>query len=446
MSLRTRTTVGLISTFASTLVVAAMASGPATAESHGPGGRPGGSCLDSSVPLPYEESFLARPEAQRLITGGGFDRATHAFARALCSAKGPKAAAKVVDQHGAQLWRLAVDRVQGRGHPRGTLSAGDDRPLYWARLAMVAALRQWSPAFDVSDAQRQSLIDDLDRVSRGQRDLHFPAGKKVTRVLVTGFDPFTINRDVRQANPSGASALALDGVTVKGPDGPIRIEAALFPVRWRDFEDGMVEETLLLHFRPGKKQVDAFATTSQGRVGRIDVEHFNGAWRAGFGDNENVCYRGMAPIAQGTPTVTPQPQWTVSSHPIDAMVAAGTMPFPVNDNRTVTEVPAGTSAGPVTTSCPAAPSPGTTVTTGPTPGSLARAGGGGNYLSNEIAYRATLLRDATGLDVPGGHIHTPVLEGLDPAKPDELTNATFEKNRSAINNQIRQLVLIAARR
>ncbi|WP_353953386.1 pyroglutamyl peptidase [Knoellia sp. S7-12] len=435
---------------APTLALAVLASGSAMAEptglaSSGSGSTQGAACLDASTTLPYEESFLARSEAGRLIVGGGFDDTVAAFSAALCAASGPEVAGAVVDGHGAALWRLGVDRVQGRVDTGGTLSAGDDRPLYWARLAMVAALRQWSPDFTVGDDERQSLIDDLDRVSRGQRDIAFPAADKITRVLVTGFDPFTLNRDVRQANPSGASALALDGLTVKGPDGPIRIEAALFPVRWRDFEDGMVEQTLLPHFRPGKKQVDVFATTSQGRVGRIDLEHFNGAWRAGFGDNENVCYRGMAPIPAGTPTVTPQPQWTLSTHPIAAMIAAGTGPYPVNDNRTVTEVPASTPPEPVTTSCPAAPSPGTTLTTGPTPGSLARAGGGGNYLSNEIAYRATLLRDATGLDVPGGHVHTPVLQGLDPTKPDELTNATFEANRAAINAQMRQLVLAAAR-
>lgn len=76
----------------------------------------------------------------------------------------------------------------------------------------------------------------------------------------------------------------------------------------------------------------------------------------------------------------------------------------------------------------------------PTPGSQARAGGGGDYLSNEIAYRATLLRDALGLEAPGGHIHTPVLEGLDAENPAELTNPTFEANCEAITAQVRALV------
>ncbi|PRY63664.1 hypothetical protein BCF74_10162 [Knoellia remsis] len=440
MPSRARSALVLTSTAALAVTLAA---GAATAAPVAAGST-AAACVDTSATLPYEESFLARTEAQQLIAGGGFDDTVAAFREALCGVGSAGAAATLVKEQGAALWRLAVDRVQGRVDTGGWLSAGDDRPLYWARLAMVADLRRWTPDFELTAAQRQQLIDTMDRVLRGQDDIRFPAADRITRTLVTGFDPFTLNRDVRQANPSGASALALDGVTVKGPNGPIRIEAALFPVRWRDFGQGMVEKALLPHFRPGKKQVDVFATTSQGRVGRIDIEHYNGAWRAGFGDNEAVCYRGIAPIPAGIPTVTPQPQWTVSTHPITAMVKAGTGPFPVYDNTQVTEVPGDTPIDPVTTTCPAAPSPGTVRADGPTPGSQARAGGGGNYLSNEIAYRATLLRDAVGLDAPGGHIHTPVLQGLDASKPQELTNPTFEANRAAINAQIRDLVLVAA--
>lgn len=438
LSLR-RTSLAPVLTFG--LAGALLAGGPAAAEPTLPTTD---GCLDEAAARPFEEAFLERDEAQRLIDEGGFKDALRTFTTDLCSAPDVDSADLLVERHAADLWRLAVDRVQGRVDTGGSLSAGDDRPLYWTRLSMVDQLRRWSPGFTVSDGRRQALIDSMDRVSRGQDEISFPAGDRVTRVLVTGFDPFTLWRDVRQANPSGASALALDGVTVVGPDGPIRIEAAVFPVRWRDFEQGMVEETLLPHFREGRKQVDVFATTSQGRVGRIDLEHFNGAWRAGFNDNENICYRGVVPIAPGTPTVEPQPQWTLSTHPIAQMVAADTGPFPVRDNQTVTEVPGDTPEEPVSTSCPAAPSPGTTLTTGPTEGSQARAGAGGNYLSNEVAYRATLLRDALGLPVPGGHIHTPVLQGLDPNRPDELTNETFEANRGAINDQVRQLVLVAA--
>lgn len=134
---------------------------------------------------------------------------------------------------------------------------------------MSAALRQWNPGFVLAEHDRATLIADLDRTSRGQDDIQFPRGRKVTRILVTGFDPFTLDSDIRQANPSGALALAVDGVTLRGPGGPVRLEAAIFPVRWRDFGDGMVEAALLPHLISSAAQVDAFATTSQSRVGCI---------------------------------------------------------------------------------------------------------------------------------------------------------------------------------
>jgi hypothetical protein len=101
----------------------------------------------------------------------------------------------------------------------------------------------------------------------------------------------------------------------------------------------------------------------------------------------------------------------------------------VLDNTSVTEIPAGQTAPVV--------SP-----TGPTPGSVARAGGGGNYLSNEIAYRATLLRDALGLTTPGGHLHTPVLE-FGPGNTTELTDPVFEQNQRDIVDQIRAVLKVA---
>ena len=152
----------------------------------------------------------------------------------------------------------------------------------------------------------------------------------------------------------------------------------------------------------------------------------------------------MVPAAPGVPTVEPQPQFTFTTLPLDALLAAGTGPFPVFDNREVVEVPGDTPPEPATATCPAAPSPGEYRADGPTEGSQARSGGGGDYLSNEIAYRATLLRDAVGLDVPGGHIHTPVLRGLSSTDRDELTNATFEANRAAIIAQVRELLLVLA--
>ncbi|CAL9585305.1 putative protein [Streptomyces sp. enrichment culture] len=370
-----------------------------------------------------EEQRLDRAVPQEILRRSGFADAAPEFARALGTARSYAQARAVVVREGSALWRRAVERAQGRGPGGGDLSRDDDRPLYWARLGMTREVRTYQPEFALDDRQRQTLIDALERTSRGQTDIRHPHGKGVKRVLVTGFDPFTLDRDIRISNPSGASALALDGTVIETADGPARVETAVFPVRWRDFTEGTVERTL----RPYLPRVDLFATVSQGRVGRFDVERTNGAWRGGFADNENVGRTETVPVADPAT----QPQWTSTTLPYAAIVAADTGPFPVYDNTSVTEIPAGGSQPVVRPD-------------GPSPGSTARAGGGGDYLSNEIAYRATLLRDRLGLGaaLPGGHVHTPVLR-FGAGNTTEITDPEFVRNRLDIIAQVRSIVAVA---
>ncbi|MEU9122346.1 pyroglutamyl peptidase [Streptomyces sp. NPDC048506] len=383
-----------------------------------------------------EEGRLTQAAPQEILRRSGFDCWAREFGRGLARMTTYQEARRYVAGEGRALWRRAVDRAQGRGPAGGDLSRDDDRPLYWARLGMTRELRGWQPNFGLTDTQRSALISALERGSRGQDSIRLPAGKHVLRIVVTGFDPFQLDADPRRSNPSGAAALALDGTTVRTASGrPARIEAAVFPVRWADFADGTVERTLLPHFRSGPRQVDLFTTISQGRPGRFDVERTNGAWRGGYPDNARESRTETVPIPAGVPTVTPQPQWTTTTLPYARIVAAGTGPYPVVDHTAVTEIPAGGTA-PVERP------------DGPTPGSTARAGGGGDYLSNEIAYRATLLRDAVRRPaLPGGHLHTPVLEfgpgNTDPAS-GRITDPVFVANRVAITGQVRAIVAVAA--
>ncbi|MCS0638235.1 pyroglutamyl peptidase [Streptomyces sp. LP05-1] len=400
-----------------------VASGPAAS-----GAREAGAGVTAPT---VEEARLDRAAPQEILRRGGFDSAGPGLAAALAGARSYAAAERAVTRQGSALWRRAVDRVQGRGPAAraGDLSRDDDRPLYWARLAMTRELRAWQPRFALSDPDRARLLDRLEVTSRGQNTVRYPAGRGVKRVLLTGFDPFTLDRDVRISNPSGAAALALDGTLIRTADGGrARVETVVFPVRWQDFADGTVERTL----RPHLPQVDLFTTVSQGRVGRFDVERTNGAWRGGFGDNLNVSETGLVPVTDPGS----QPQWTRTTLPSARITAADTGPFPVYDNTTVTEIPAGGTA-PVTRP------------DGPTPGSAARAGGGGDYLSNEIAYRATLLRDRLGLTgLPGGHLHTPVLQ-FGPGNTDPggaVTDPSFLRDRAAITAQVRSVVAVAAAR
>ncbi|MGW0533096.1 pyroglutamyl peptidase [Streptomyces sp. NPDC003032] len=376
-----------------------------------------------------EEQRLDRAAPREILRRSGFDSLTPELARALGKARSYDQARRLVVREGRALWRRAVDRAQGRGPAGGDLSRDDDRPLYWARLGMTRELRQWEPTrFSLGEAERARLIGSLERTSRGQDAVRYPGRHHAKRVLVTGFDPFTLDRDVRISNPSGATALALDGTTIRTAEGPARVEAVTFPVRWRDFGDGAVERAL----RPYLPRVDLFTTISQGRVGRFDVERTNGAWRGGFPDNENVSRTGTVPVSD--PAV--QPQWTSTTLRYKEIVEAGTGRFPVYDNTSVTEIPAGGTEPVVRPE-------------GPTAGSTARAGGGGDYLSNEIAYRATLLRDRLGLRdrLPGGHVHTPVLRfgagNTDPAT-GAVTDAEFVRNRLDIIAQVRGILRVAA--
>ncbi|GAA4001151.1 hypothetical protein GCM10022384_55070 [Streptomyces marokkonensis] len=388
-----------------------------------------------------EERRLDGDVPQEILRRSGFAAVAPVFARGLGRAGSYREARRVVAREGSALWRRAVDRAQGRGPARGDLSRDDDRPLYWARLTMTRELRTWEPGFRLTERQRAALFGELERTSRGQSDIRLPhggsgltgkgedgrTGTGVKRVLLTGFDPFTLDRDIRISNPSGAAALALDGTVIDTPDGPARVETAVFPVRWQDFGEGAVERALRAYL----PRVDLFTTVSQGRVGRFDVERTNGAWRGGFPDNDNVSRTETVPVADPAS----QPQWTTTTLPYEAIAAADTGRFPVYDNTSVTEIPAGDSEPVVRPN-------------GPTPGSTARAGGGGDYLSNEIAYRATLLRDRLGLhdSLPGGHVHTPVLEfGVGNADPaaGAVTDPAFVRNRLDIVAQVRAIVAVA---
>ncbi|MFF4028340.1 pyroglutamyl peptidase [Streptomyces sviceus] len=382
----------------------------------------------ATAPSPsVEEWRLDQAVPREILERSGFDTVPPRFNRALGAARSYAQARKVVVRQGSALWKRAVDRAQGRGPAGGDLSRDDDRPLYWARLGMTREVRTWEPSFGLSDVQRAALLDELERTSRGQTAVRYPAGERLKRVLVTGFDPFTLDRDIRISNPSGASALALDGTVIETADGPARVETVVFPVRWQDFTDQTVERAL----RPYLKRVDLFTTVSQGRVGRFDVERTNGAWRGGFADNDTIGVTGTIPVADPGS----QPQWTTTTLPYKAIVDADTGRFPVYDHTSVTEIPAGETQPVVRPD-------------GPSPGSTARAGGGGDYLSNEIAYRATLLRDRLGLHdvLPGGHVHTPVLEfgpgNTDPAT-GTVTDPGFVRNRLDIIAQVRAILVVA---
>lgn len=464
-------------------------------------------CLDASLPLSVEERRLAArmPDpadpsrlaatafAQDMIAGGGFEHVAPRVVDLLCRTRDTRGATAIAAREGRRLWTAAVARAQSTGTVRGPLPRTDDRPLYWTRLQVTAALRQWRPAGGLADARREAIIETFERASRGMSAISYPAGYGTARVLVSGFDPYTLDggdsgtapgaagNNIRHGNPSGATALAIDGTTHIGRDGRRQvIHAYLLPVNYTEFTAGWIEDTVGPHMRAGARSLTASITLSQGREGRFDLEVWNGRYHgvSPGNDGSRPCppVDGVPQIARDNPgchaTVVPRwggprvfdvrnpPQWTTASLPFGRMAAAGTGTgiapppgatwatgegFPVIRNTAYTEFPDCDSPERVTRN--AAPEGGMRPAqpgTPPAPTSCAYAGGGGTYLSNESAYRNTLLRDRLGRDIPAGHIHTPIMQHFAPTNRHGASDPTFAAWRRAIVRQTVALIHVAA--
>ncbi len=480
------------------------------------------------TPLPFSGANVVThdqtPLAERIVKGTGFDGFEPAFAKRLCAADGRTPvtsyakALKLVTEEGRALWRAAVDRAQGRrAIPAGALPASDDRMLYWTRLYMTRTLRQWAPSFHLGKAQAQALQWRFERASRGQLDIDLPRryaadGSRYRRMIISGFDVFTLgtpgtaNTGLRNGNPSGATALALDGREFRLADGSLlRIEAYLLPVSYDPFNRGMQEDTLGPWFRPGPRRVDASITISQGGANQFWLEAWNGRFHGSSAGNDGIVYcpadsalpnyvlplgsvtnPGTAPISlRGSGcNINPPRRWlgydsasrwrqnlpaqfSKASLPVRQLLAADTW-------RGIERPPGATSqaaegfdvtwhtnydffpdcTNPRTENVPtngvmnAMPDP--SLVLPPNRRICARNGGGGDYLSNESAYRNTVLRDAFRLEIPAGHIHVPVMNNYYTGVPasgggarndNAISDARYEAYRSAIVAQTRALLV-----
>ncbi|WP_285576783.1 hypothetical protein [Actinoallomurus iriomotensis] len=158
-------------------------------------------------------------------------------------------------------------------------------------------------------------------------------------------------------------------------------------------------------------------------------------------------------------SLTDPPQWTTTTLPIAQLIRANTgasVPRPPGDewpdpsvafgvvwHTNYTEFPDCASARQVTRNNPPPTDyPPPTAPTPPDPGSCSYSGGGGNYLSNESAYRNTLLRDRMGLHIPAGHIHTPDMQHFEGSF--NVSDPTFDAWRRAIVAQAGNLIHVVA--
>lgn len=310
---------------------------------------------------------------------------------------------------GEQLWQRAVINA----HPaQDTL---DDRPLYWQRLLEKRSFRQRCGAAEFCE----QALHTFEWASRGATDLQFEPRSDL-RILVSGFDPFSLDRHIDQSNPSGAAALALDGWLITANSKTAELQSVLFPVRFEDFDNGMVEAVFEPFITDTKKPIDMLITISMGRSG-FDLERYPGRRRSATApDNLGVktgadASRPAIPLLNGQPLAGPE--FVEFSLPVAAMTKIQS-PYPVTDNHNVATLENGGFAATTLLSLT---------------GQTAVSGSGGGYLSNEISYRTVRLVRSHNRDIAVGHIHTPRIEAFN------------QDTIKLISNQVRAIIGEAVR-
>ena len=273
---------------------------------------------------------------------------------------------------GSSLWNTASVDVQS-GHL-------DDRSLYWARLAGIQALH---------DTKRGHLVDTFEKSSRGLLGEELQGAK---RILLTGFDPFKLPENIEQCNPSGLIALKLSGVALKGYE----LSTGIFPVRYRDFDDNIVEKHLTREFTANKLAM--VVTCSMGRE-RFDLEKFVcGRRNASQPDNANLAYVDFK-LPPLDPHETQSAEFLESTLDWDN----DTLSQINTDHRIVVNHEIHTKEDGVRKA----------NSLDELSSKTAVAGSGGAYLSNEISYRVLRWLKHNHPDVPSGHIHVPRVDGFD---------------------------------
>ena len=375
--------------------------------------KPSEPAVDPHKTTVEEEKYASAAIHNKQVEQAGKD-----FEKAVKAAKTEAELRKLVTKTGEDLWKKATTTVQAS---KGEKQGGDnwnDADIYRARLRMRVALRKSSNSLLKGDKNTllPELIHNLEQTSRGMTTANFP-DKAEKKILISGFDPF----QGMQTNPSGLVAMYFDGKTI----GNANIQAAVFPVRFEDFDQKIVEN----FFGPKMSEVDAILTVSYTHLSpNIDIDRFSANHRRGDAPDNNDAYATEGPIIQGGEnfyeSTLPHeeimelnqgrksndrkyyyPQQTVTEN---------------NGNRTYNSAENNTKQL----------SP---QQEGPTLEELRKqgepiSGSGGSYLSNEIHYRVSKLRTETGenKDIPQGHLHI--------QEPNQ--HATFMKDMESLIQKV----------
>lgn len=385
----------------------------------------GGASIVSKIPrcvptLTTEEQKTPTAKASGFLTPGAAATAAR-FTAALNRTSSSADAEKVVRKFGEQAWQDSTAAARAGG--AGT----DDRQLYWTRLVLSNTLRQWDPMWRRTDADTMRRLHSrllllLEQTSRGITTAAFPATPDLKRILISGFDPFGFpgGGDIRQSNLSGAAALAFDGETLTAGAVSARIEAVVYPVRYADFDSGVIENFLRPHLT-GPQPPHLVMSISQGGS-QFELEEFAGRRRStdAFQENLGLVSGGSPTNPVEAPGLASGPEFLRTNVPapmLGAMRGAVGRKGAIPGETSVQYLPPKAAKAQTSAAGPPA-NPGKAVE-----------GSGGGFLSNEIFYRNSLLRTQTGSTVPTIHLHTPTLA---PGATDATRNTLIATIRNIL--------------
>lgn len=348
----------------------------------------------------------------------------------------------------------------------------DDRILYWARIKMMANMKNHPYLIRVL-VQRNRLEKLFETKSRGFDSVSFAGAGGRKKVLITGYDPFQIGSNPKRSNPSGATVLAMHGQNFTQGASNIHVQTAIFPVRFADFDQnpapnagtGVVESFIERFINPGHPNYvaadvpDVIVTLSQGGRFQFWLERFAGRTRGNVPDNLNI---------QGAqlPNTVPGDEFYETTLPelkiVPANNTAGVFRIYYNNKFEYTWMNGGVLTKgeylPATQtdntvlkiedpSHPdhaslqgAVPSALTNTTTPKKTEITSVQGSGSNYLSNEIYYRVARLRQIYNPAMKTGHYHLPAIQHAGTGEFASLVNPAITSTQDFSPDLTRQLI------
>jgi transcriptional regulator with XRE-family HTH domain/pyrrolidone-carboxylate peptidase len=368
----------------------------------------------------FEEYLRVFQEPQKLLQSSGLKDFASEFATQLFGLAAGADLNDFLKKQGESLWTKALAEIKNKK---------DDRPLYWTRLRCLAALRAYYASKTPPGQPSTATIHQFEYPSRGLSTTGKLELEANTKAIFTGFDPFSLPTRAGTSNPSGLAALDLNGRNLGASGAEVHIQSVIFPVRYEDFKEKMIETALSSNISSVK-----MVMTCSDNSGRefYDVERWAGRRRT------TTVPDNSAKLADGVePPNLPGNEFYESTLPYELVITDATdrlsaptaaRPFVIDQSY---QKSGESFAAPETTDTPEKKVFWYTKLVQDNPGGISIEGSGGNYLSNEIFYRVALARGTS--TVATGHFHVPST-GSDPSSTGQplVTGVTEAVRRMLI--------------